>query len=105
MAYISIDKNYDEWIWEEEPTRFTEHWVNEKDGNDLIKLPNGSINRLIGRVLTWNDEPVDLDEEYRIKWKLICSHCKEETVTQKENYTCRKCDFTGGTPIFIQKDK
>lgn len=27
---------------------------------DVIELPKGSIKKLIGRELTWNDEPVEL---------------------------------------------
>ena len=30
---------------------------------DYVELPKGSIKKLIGRELSWNDEPVELQEE------------------------------------------
>lgn len=35
-----------------------EHWVNKNDS--YIILPKGSIKKLIGRELTWEDEPVEI---------------------------------------------
>lgn len=31
--------------------------------NDFVTIPNGSIKKLIGRELSWSDEPVELKEE------------------------------------------
>lgn len=31
--------------------------------SDTIELPKGSIKKLIGRELSWDDEPVELKEE------------------------------------------
>jgi hypothetical protein len=30
-------------------------------GSDEVELPKGSIKKLIGRELTWDDEPVELE--------------------------------------------
>jgi hypothetical protein len=49
-------------------------WYPEHDGRDedtgnayylgySIELPKGTINKLIGRELSWEDEPVELKEE------------------------------------------
>lgn len=38
-------------------------WLIEDYPDDRVSLPNGSINKLIGRELSWNDEPVELKEE------------------------------------------
>ncbi|MEI6692055.1 MAG: hypothetical protein WCL43_04985 [Chlorobium sp.] len=35
------------------------YWYS-RDGGEIIILPKGSIRKLIGRDLTWNDEPVKL---------------------------------------------
>lgn len=31
--------------------------------SDVVRLPNGTIRKLIGRELRWEDEPVELKEE------------------------------------------
>ena len=37
-------------------------WVAvNKDGSGEVELPKGSIKKLIGRELTWEDEPVELE--------------------------------------------
>ena len=61
MAYVGVDKNGSEWIFEYKPDRDARIpiWLN---GCDYMELPNGSIAKLIGRELTWDDEPVELVE-------------------------------------------
>ena len=45
-----------------EPERYNDFfWV--EDVGDDIYLPKGSIKKLIGRDLTWEDNPVELMEE------------------------------------------
>lgn len=50
----------------EESIKLLSFWDNfefDSDGNDLdyiVFLPEGSIEKLIGRKLTWEDEPVEL---------------------------------------------
>lgn len=64
MAWVAVDKfRGQEFIYEEKPVR--------DDSQDLIwlpsccdqhvALPKGSIAKLIGRELTWEDEPVELN--------------------------------------------
>lgn len=70
MAWVAVHKNGEESIFECEPkrTRTNNYWVDEQffgEGyyDSDISLPKGSIKKLIGRDLTWEDEPVELMEE------------------------------------------
>lgn len=79
MAWVAVDKFGKEGIFAFRPFRTDpnrslyklwepEYWSDE-DVSDYgnedtgISLPKGSIKKLIGRDLTWNDEPVELKEE------------------------------------------
>ena len=79
MAWVAVNKNGSEGIFTFRPFRTgpnkllnrlwePEYWTDEnisKYGNEdtVISLPKGSIKKLIGRDLDWNDEPVELKEE------------------------------------------
>lgn len=67
MAWVAVDKDCTETIYYLKPERKTEYWVAEENQpeyyRDAIELPQGSIKKLIGRKLTWKDEPVELKEE------------------------------------------
>jgi hypothetical protein len=84
MAYLAVDKDGTEWIsedvlirWsyiEKEDKRIKTRkqiltkddqyaWVwsyNTEEGGQLVMLPKGSIEKLIGKKLTWEDEPYDI---------------------------------------------
>lgn len=90
MAWLAVDKNGKEKIFDVRPFRgntqedkdhvwglyagedydrwYPQHDEREDDTGyayylgvgDSIELPQGTINKLIGRNLTWNDEPVEL---------------------------------------------
>lgn len=62
MAWVAVNKNGDEVIFEFEPERKQDLFWVEYIG-DFLYLPKGSIKKLIGRDLTWEDEPVELKEE------------------------------------------
>ena len=62
MAWVAVDKNGNEVIFEFEPYRWNDFfWV--EDTGDYIDLPKGTIKKLIGRDLDWSNEPVELKEE------------------------------------------
>lgn len=69
MAWVATDKNGEEYLYEEKPYRgygciWRAIFYDDKDRNsDFIELPKGSIKKLIGRGLSWKDEPVELKEE------------------------------------------
>ena len=66
MAWVA--KNWDgtETIYEVEPYKLNGEWVSRKDGWDreykYMSLPKGSIKKLIGRELTWDDKPVKIGD-------------------------------------------
>ena len=67
MAWVAVDKNGEEVIYSIEPIRGTneikrntEIWVLHRIGEHYIYLPKGSIKKLIGKNLTWDDEPVEI---------------------------------------------
>ena len=59
MAYVAVDEIGTEAIFEEVPERFENYWIFTSD-SWFINLPKGLIAKLIGRELTWEDEPVEL---------------------------------------------
>ena len=63
MAWVAVDKDGTEVICNPEPYRDTVDfmWCIESGFySGAIGLPKGSIKKLIGRELTWEDEPVEL---------------------------------------------
>lgn len=64
MAWVAVDTYGIENIYESEPYRANGYWWDDNNGFDTeISLPKGSIKKLIGRDLTWEDNPVELKEE------------------------------------------
>lgn len=64
MAFVATDKDGAEWIYTNKPFReYDELWVQSDEASDCFELPKGSIRKLIGRELTWEDEPVELKGE------------------------------------------
>lgn len=61
MAWIAVDKYGDECIFDVKPVRFGDAWDTRHMDEQAIVLPNGSIKKLIGKELTWEDEPVELE--------------------------------------------
>lgn len=74
MAWLAVNKNGVETISPEKPERDFNEWsyyaeicVESEYGTECytIDLPRGTIIKLIGRELTWNDEPVEItDKKY-----------------------------------------
>lgn len=66
MAWVTVDKDGSERIFEQKPRRFVQSiWVSTHNDYrnrfyDFVELPKGSIKKLIGRELSWSDEPVEL---------------------------------------------
>ena len=59
MAWVAVDKIGEELISRTEPFRVGDYWI----GYSIVHLPHGSIKKLIGRELSWKDEPVELKED------------------------------------------
>lgn len=73
MAWLAVDKIVNkemntECIHSSKPKRHTdgygEYWGvdsnNDESIYNVVELPKGSIKKLIGRDLTWEDEPVEI---------------------------------------------
>ena len=72
MAWLAVDPSGGEFIYEVKPKRHfiqyngdIEHWECQNDiySQNWIYLKMGSIEKLLGRKLTWKDEPVKWDDE------------------------------------------
>ena len=65
MAWVAVHKNGEESIFEDKPSRLDRywsdlHWIDDQYYDSDILLPKGTIEKLIGRKLSWKDEPVEL---------------------------------------------
>lgn len=64
MAWLAVDDDGSESLYTNKPYRRTDpnygsYWK-VKGLIGFVNLPKGSIKKLIGRELSWNDEPVEL---------------------------------------------
>lgn len=60
MAWVATDKNKYEFIYASKPHRAGHTWMEALDG--MVCVPNGTIKKLIGRDLAWEDEAVELPD-------------------------------------------
>lgn len=65
MAWIAVDKIGKEGIFDRKPVREFNYWTDASYvfNDSGIYLPKGSIKKLIGKDLTWQDDAVELKEE------------------------------------------
>lgn len=61
MAWVACDKNGEEFIYQKKPYRWRNYWYLDDDSS--VGIPKNTIKKLIGRELSWDDEPVELKEE------------------------------------------
>ena len=62
MVWVAVDENGFEYIFDvlNRPYRYQGRWKVKYTHETYIPLPKGSIKKLIGRELTWDDEPVEI---------------------------------------------
>ena len=60
MAWLAVDENGDENIFDIEPVRDWSKWDIATENSWWIELPKGTIKKIIGRKLTWKDNPVEI---------------------------------------------
>ena len=89
-TWVAVDADGSEWIFTENPYRYEEpkrkrygNWL-VSDGN-YMELPKGSIKALIGRELTWNDEPVELKEPVSPCIDCECAKFADEVIKPKQS--------------------
>ena len=65
MAYVAVDKSGKEYVYSNKPYKCQgfEQWFCGITA-EYCSLPKGTIKKLIGRTLTWNDEPVVLKKKH-----------------------------------------
>jgi len=57
MAWLAVDESEAEYIYSSIPLRIDDYFLGI---DNSIRLPSGSIEKLIGRKLSWEDEPVEI---------------------------------------------
>jgi hypothetical protein len=65
MAWLVVNSYNIEQIVSDKPVkspRYPGNWAHRTDINKVVSLPKGTIKRLIGRELTWDDDPVEFLE-------------------------------------------
>lgn len=60
MAWLAVDKDGTEIIFQFHPKKTETCYIPLYSYSMWLTLPKGSIEKLIGRKLTWKDEPVGL---------------------------------------------
>lgn len=92
MAWVVVDKHSQELIFYSKPERATDIWVN-MNIDYPVRLPKGSIEKLIGKKLAWEDEPVELKESI--------NKIKEENVNlASKTGNCEICGKVAETRIY-----
>ena len=64
MSWLAVNKDGSENIYTHKPKRTgtLNYWIAPNVSAKLVELLHGSIKHLIGRELTWDDEPVEFTE-------------------------------------------
>ena len=88
MSFVAVDKDGSEWVFEINPTRRKDvEWYSNLW---FIELPQGSIDKLIGRRMTWDDEPVEfIEEEFEVRVKM-CKTCRFREISNNQK-PCSQC--------------
>ena len=60
MAWLCVDKDGTEVVCAAQPIRLSIGMWSAKNMNDEVELPIGSIEKLIGRTISWEDEPIKI---------------------------------------------
>ena len=58
MAWLAVDENGEEYVYDFKPIRQDRLFMVDKE--HYVGLPSGSIEKLIGRKLTFEDDPVEI---------------------------------------------
>ena len=60
MAFVAVDKNGSEYIYKHYPQKDLKFNVYRGFDDEDMELPSGTIKKLIGRDLIFDDDPVEL---------------------------------------------
>ena len=56
-VYLTVDKSGQEIIHNDQPIRNGDEWITPNVWDSSITLPKGTIKRILGFSLDWDDEP------------------------------------------------
>jgi len=56
--WLAVDKDGSEYTYDKEPVR-EQTWFEGRSCINAVELPKGTITKLLGRELDWEDEPVE----------------------------------------------
>ena len=88
-AWVAVDADGSECIFREEPYRRERGvWFSSSLSNKFVELPKGSIKALIGRELTFEDEPVELKEPISPCIDCECAKFADEVIKPNTNSEC-----------------
>ena len=60
MAWLCVDKDGTEVVCSEHPILLKSGMWSTTIMNEEVELPTGTIKKIIGRELTWSDDPVEI---------------------------------------------
>jgi hypothetical protein len=60
MAWVAINKYNIEFIFDNRPEEFMGLWYPYSINDNFIVLPKGTIKKILGRELTWGEDPVEI---------------------------------------------
>ena len=65
FAYLAVESNGNELIFSEPPCRIDEHstcgWFCSSNSSQCVSVPRGTIKKITGKTITWEDEPIKLE--------------------------------------------
>lgn len=65
FAYLAVEPNGNELIFSESPRRIDEYstcgWFCSNNSTQCVNVPRGTIKKITGKTITWEDEPIKLE--------------------------------------------
>ena len=65
FAYLVVEPNGNQLIFSEPTRRIDEHstwgWFSNSDSSQCVYAPHGTIKKITGKSITWEDEPIKLE--------------------------------------------
>ena len=65
FAYLAVEPNGNELIFSEPPRRIDEYstcgWFCSNNSTQCVNVPRGTIKKITGKSITWEDEPIKLE--------------------------------------------
>ena len=65
FTYLAVEPNGNELIFSEPPRRIDEHstcgWFCSSNSTQCVNVPRGTIKKITGKTITWEDEPIKLE--------------------------------------------